>query len=109
METHAAASGVFPRNSTSPPVVSYYASSDDSEDEGSAAENSQPDEPIEVDPTFLEDTRFPGTVKITVGATPFWCAAFSTRFSFLLKFLKHACQGHIRKCWSSLLRSLKQP
>ncbi|KAF8342194.1 uncharacterized protein EI90DRAFT_2988693 [Cantharellus anzutake] len=72
LETHAAASGVFPRNSTSPPVVSYYASDDDSEDEGSTTDYREHDEPIEVDATFREDARFPGTVKITVGATTFW-------------------------------------
>ncbi|KAG8884139.1 hypothetical protein FRB97_005122 [Tulasnella sp. 331] len=100
-ETHAAAAGIFPRpqpnhplagSSSTPPSnwtdevptsvggqahtrslslsdleeAMEFATPDDRDSDDSGRE------PIEVDPTFAQDARWPGTVKIHVEATIFW-------------------------------------
>ena len=68
-ETHAAAAGIF-RSAGSPPWSSESAETDIE----TASELSTDDfeESIEVDPTFLKSSKFPGNVKIVVQGTTFW-------------------------------------
>jgi hypothetical protein len=75
-ETHAAAAGIF-RSSGSPPWVLQECETDDIESELSGTDDAE-EEPIEIDETFSRYTRFPGTVKIVVGSTTFWCVSSST-------------------------------
>lgn len=95
------------------------AASDDSEDDDSSAaiDYHEPDEGnIEVDPVFQEDYDFPGTVKIIVGETHFWCVQYvnplkSLDIYRLIKsvwFSLSAFVGLIRKCCILLRRSSKQ-
>jgi len=69
-ETHAAASGIF-RSSGSPPWLLQECESDDIISELSIDDH---EEAIEIEETFTNRTRFPGTVKIVVGSTTFWSA-----------------------------------
>jgi hypothetical protein len=70
-ETHAAASGIFPRTSSSPPWLI-----EDFGQELTIDELELDDDPatgaIEVDPTFRKEASWPGTIKILVEATTFW-------------------------------------
>lgn len=68
-ETHAAAAGIF-RSSGDPP---YYLEECESDEMVSALSiDGDYEDPIEIDDTFTEGSRFPGTVKIIVEATTFW-------------------------------------
>ncbi|CEL61070.1 hypothetical protein RSOLAG1IB_04310 [Rhizoctonia solani AG-1 IB] len=70
-ETHAAASAIFPRSSSSPPWLLEEAEVEDI-DEVDASDENADTEPIEVDITFRRDASYVGTVKIIVEATTFW-------------------------------------
>ncbi|KAB5590765.1 hypothetical protein CTheo_5792 [Ceratobasidium theobromae] len=70
-ETHAAASAIFPRSSSSPPWLLEEAEVEDIEEVEASDENADT-EPIEVDATFRRDASYVGTVKIIVEATTFW-------------------------------------
>lgn len=71
-ETHTAVAGIFPRTSTSPSwALDDGPESRDAEESDSFDE--QQTEPIDIDTTFSKDAAWPGTVKINVEATTFWC------------------------------------
>ncbi|TFY62657.1 hypothetical protein EVJ58_g3724 [Rhodofomes roseus] len=67
-ETHAAAAGIF-RSAGSPP---WYLEECESDEMVSALSlDGDYEDPIEIDETFTENSRFPGTVKIIVESTTF--------------------------------------
>ncbi|KAG8743254.1 hypothetical protein FRC10_012298 [Ceratobasidium sp. 414] len=70
-ETHAAASAIFPRSSSSPPWLLEEAGVEDI-DELEVSDDNGDTEPIDVDITFRRDASYVGTVKIIVEATTFW-------------------------------------
>ncbi|KAG8703479.1 hypothetical protein FRC08_002810 [Ceratobasidium sp. 394] len=70
-ETHAAASAIFPRSSSSPPWLLEEAGVEDI-DELEISDDNGDTEPIDVDITFRRDASYVGTVKIIVEATTFW-------------------------------------
>ncbi|KAG9119101.1 hypothetical protein FRC07_006045 [Ceratobasidium sp. 392] len=70
-ETHAAASAIFPRSSSSPPWLLEEAGVEDI-DELDVSDDNGDTEPIDVDITFRRDASYVGTVKIIVEATTFW-------------------------------------
>ncbi|KAG8707431.1 hypothetical protein FRC09_001826 [Ceratobasidium sp. 395] len=70
-ETHAAASAIFPRSSSSPPWLLEEAGVEDI-DEIEVSDDNGDTEPIDVDITFRRDASYVGTVKIIVEATTFW-------------------------------------
>lgn len=76
-ETHAAASGIF-RSSGSPPWLLQECETDDIISELSIDDH---EEAIEIDETFIKQSRFPGTVKIVVGSTTFWSVHLATQAS----------------------------
>ncbi len=71
-ETHAAAAGIF-RSAGSP---SWYLEECESDEMASSlSTNGDLDDPIEIDQTFICNSKFPGNVKIIVESTTFWCAS----------------------------------
>ncbi|KAF9807581.1 hypothetical protein IEO21_08141 [Rhodonia placenta] len=87
-ETHAAAAGIF-RSSGDPP---YYLEECESDEMVSALSiDGDYEDPIEIDETFTEGSRFPGTVKIIVEATTFW--AHKEVLYFASSFFKAALSG----------------
>ena len=68
-ETHAAAAGIF-RSSGSPPWLLDEGETDDVVSELSIDDD---EKTIEIDDAFTKHSRFPGTVKIIVESTTFWC------------------------------------
>ncbi|CAE6435316.1 unnamed protein product [Rhizoctonia solani] len=70
-ETHAAASAIFPRSSSSPPWLLEEAEVEDI-DEVDASDENGDTEPIDVDITFRRDASYVGSVKIIVETTTFW-------------------------------------
>lgn len=68
-ETHAAASGIF-RSSGSPPWLLQECETEDIVSE--LCTESDDDEAIDIDQTFIKHSHFPGTVKIVVESTTFW-------------------------------------
>ncbi|KAJ1304401.1 hypothetical protein OPQ81_005550 [Rhizoctonia solani] len=70
-ETHAAASAIFPRSSSSPPWLLEEAEVEDIDEVETTDENGDT-EPIDVDITFRRDASYVGTVKIIVETTTFW-------------------------------------
>ncbi|ELU39303.1 BTB domain-containing protein [Rhizoctonia solani AG-1 IA] len=78
-ETHAAASAIFPRSSSSPPWLLEEAEVEDIDEVDVSDENADT-EPIDVDVTFryvlrplvAADASYVGTVKIIVETTTFW-------------------------------------
>lgn len=95
-ETHAAASGIF-RSSGSPPWLFEDCEPDEVDSELSGTE--EDDDAIEIDGTFTKDCRLPGTVKIVVESTTFWCAHCCPSSYTMLSLLS---AGHTRR--SSTLR-----
>jgi hypothetical protein len=69
-ETHAAAAGIFRSSAGSPP---WFFEGVDTEDAVSEVSISDSQEPIDVDEAFTKHSKFPGTVKIVVESTTFWC------------------------------------
>jgi hypothetical protein len=69
-ETHAAAAGIFRSSAGSPP---WFFEGVDTEDAVSEVSVSDSQEPIDVDEAFTKHSKFPGTVKIVVESTTFWC------------------------------------
>jgi hypothetical protein len=69
-ETHAAAAGIFRSSAGSPP---WFLEGVDTEDAVSEASISDSREPIDIDEAFTKNSKFPGTVKIVVESTTFWC------------------------------------
>jgi hypothetical protein len=69
-ETHAAAAGIFRSSAGSPP---WLFEGVDTEDAVSEVSVSDSQEPIDVDEAFTKGSKFPGTVKIVVESTTFWC------------------------------------
>ncbi|KZT10746.1 uncharacterized protein LAESUDRAFT_672210 [Laetiporus sulphureus 93-53] len=87
-ETHAAAAGIF-RSAGSPP---WYLEECESDEMVSALSiDGDFEEPIEIDETFTEHSRFPGTVKIIVEATTFW--AHKEVLYFASSFFQAALSG----------------
>jgi hypothetical protein len=70
-ETHAAAAGIFRSSAGSPPWL--FEGVVDMEDAVSEVSASDSQEPIDVDEAFTKGSKFPGTVKIVVESTTFWC------------------------------------
>jgi hypothetical protein len=70
IETHAAAAGIFRSSAGSPP---WYIEGVDTEDAVSEVSISDSREPIDIDDAFTKGSKFPGTVKIVVESTTFWC------------------------------------
>ena len=68
-ETHAAAAGIF-RSSGSPPWLLEEGETDDVVSELSIDDD---EKAIQIDDAFTKHSRFPGTVKIIVESTTFWC------------------------------------
>lgn len=68
-ETHAAAAGIF-RSAGSPPWNLEECEKDDLI--SNLSKDGDFDDPIEIDPTFLKNSKLPGTVKIIVEGTAFW-------------------------------------
>lgn len=83
-ETHAAASGIF-RSSGSPPWLLEECETDDIVSELSIESD---DEAIEIDETFTKHGSFPGTVKIVVESTTFWCV-----LCCMVSLMAHVVQG----------------
>ncbi len=69
-ETHAAAAGIFRSSAGSPP---WCLEGVDTEDAISEVSVSDSQEPIDIDEAFTKASKFPGTVKIVVESTTFWC------------------------------------
>jgi hypothetical protein len=69
-ETHAAAAGIFRSSAGSPP---WFFEGVDTEDAVSEVSINDSHEPIDVDEAFTKYSKFPGTVKIIVESTTFWC------------------------------------
>ena len=72
LQSTIAASGTFPRQSASPPWLFEEINEDEYDDTNSGREDTGQAIPIDVDPTFIREGRWPGTVKIVVEATTFW-------------------------------------
>jgi hypothetical protein len=72
LQSIVAASGTFPRQSASPPWLFEEINEDEYDDTHSGCEDGGEAVPIDVDPTFTREGRWPGTVKIVVEATTFW-------------------------------------
>ncbi|KAJ7072416.1 hypothetical protein C8F01DRAFT_245469 [Mycena amicta] len=85
-ETHAAASGIF-RSTSSPPWLLEEGDSDDF-----VSELSMEDDEVEIDETFLQQTIFPGNVKIVVQNTTFW--AHKQVLHFASPFFAAALSGN---------------
>ncbi|KZT66364.1 hypothetical protein DAEQUDRAFT_715034 [Daedalea quercina L-15889] len=86
-ETHAAAAGIF-RSAGSPP---WYLEECESDEVVSALSLDGDYEDIEIDETFAESSRFPGTVKIIVESTTFW--AHKEVLYFASSFFQAALSG----------------
>ncbi|EPT04537.1 hypothetical protein FOMPIDRAFT_1156767 [Fomitopsis schrenkii] len=87
-ETHAAAAGIF-RSAGSPP---WYLEECESDEMVSALSlDGDYEDPIEIDETFTENSRFPGTVKIIVESTTFW--AHKEVLYFASSFFQAALSG----------------
>jgi hypothetical protein len=71
-ETHAAAAGIFRSSAGSPP---WFLEGADTEDAISELSITDSQEPIDVDEAFTKHSKFPGTVKIVVESTTFWCVS----------------------------------
>lgn len=71
LPSNVAASAIFQRSSSSPPWLFEEIAADDPDDALGPETNDNAD-PIEIDPTFAGEGRWPGTVKIIVEATTFW-------------------------------------
>lgn len=99
-ETHAAASGIF-RSSASAQWLLEDCEAEEIDSELSADEE---EEGIDLDPTFTKNCKLPGTVKVIVGSTTFWCVA-GPAFVPVVNFLS----GHIKRSFSLHLPSLRQP
>lgn len=69
-ETHAAAAGIFRSSAGSPP---WFLEGADTEDAVSELSISDSQQSIDVDEAFTKCSKFPGTVKIVVESTTFWC------------------------------------
>jgi len=89
-ETHAAAAGIF-RTPGSPP---WYLQECESSDElvSDLSTDGDFDDPIDIDPTFLKTSAFPGTVKILVETTAFW--AHKEVLYFASPFFQAALSGN---------------
>lgn len=72
LQSTIAASGTFPRQFTSPPWLFEEMNEDEYEDTYSGREDGEEAIPIDIDPAFTRDGRWPGTVKIVVEANTFW-------------------------------------
>jgi hypothetical protein len=72
IETHAAAAGIFRSSAGSPP---WFIEGVDTEDAVSEVSISDSREPIDIDDAFTKGSTFPGTVKIVVESTTFWCVS----------------------------------
>jgi hypothetical protein len=70
-ETHAAAAGIFRSSAAGSPP--WYLEGADTEDTISELSITDEQEPIDVDEAFTKQSKFPGTVKIVVESTTFWC------------------------------------
>jgi hypothetical protein len=79
-ETHAAAAGIFRSSAGSSP---WFLEGVDTEDVVSELSINDSQEPIDVDEAFTKYSKFPGTVKIVVESTTFWCVSLPF---FLLSF-----------------------
>lgn len=53
---------------------------DDDLDEAVGPDGEDIPDDVELDPTFTRQGRFPGTVKIVVESTTFWCAYHQSGF-----------------------------
>ena len=83
----AAASGIF-RSSGSPPwLIEECGSADVSELEFASADDLA-DIAIEVDETFTKRARWPGSVKIIVESTTFWCVVAFLAEARLIELLE---------------------
>jgi hypothetical protein len=76
-ETHAAAAGIFRSSAASPPWS--FEECEEEEVSELDVEEDESNASIEVDETFTRKARYPGTVKVIVEKTTFWCADFSRR------------------------------
>ncbi|KAL0956014.1 hypothetical protein HGRIS_002189 [Hohenbuehelia grisea] len=86
-ETHAAAAGIF-RSSGSPPWLLEECEIDDTVSNLSIDSDDQ----IDIDETFTNKSRFPGTVNIVVESTTFW--AHKEILFFASPFFEAALSGH---------------
>ena len=68
----AAASGIFPSSGSLPWLIEESGSTDMSELEFASVDDLA-DIAIDVDKTFIKRARWPGSVKIIVESTTFWC------------------------------------
>ena len=68
----ATALGIFPSSGSLPWLIEECRSTDVSELEFASADDLA-DITIEVDETFIKRARWPGSVKIIVESTTFWC------------------------------------
>jgi hypothetical protein len=111
-ETHAAASGIF-RSSGSPP---WHLEGVDTDDVISDLSTDEGQDPIDVDEPFTRCSEFPGTVKIVVEATTFWCVPMLPRKRVLtcpkdsqgnpvlfFSFLPGRAQRRLGRNWSPCL------
>lgn len=96
-ETHAAAAGIFRSSAGSPP---WFFEGVDTEDAVSDVSISDSQEPIDVDEPFTKSSKFPGTVKIVVESTTFWCV-----WSLLIQLVTSItddqifCRAHKEVLW----------
>jgi hypothetical protein len=74
-ETHAAAAGIFRSSAGSPP---WFLGGVDTEDAVSELSTNDSHEPIDVDEAFTKRSKFPGSVKIIVESTTFWCVPLAS-------------------------------
>jgi len=100
-ETHAAASGIF-RSTGSPPWLLEDCEPEDIDSELSNEE----DEAIDIDETFTKNCTLPGTVKVIVESTTFWCACFTAFHEWLVIYL---LLGHTKRFFSLPPLSLRLP
>lgn len=90
-ETHAAAAGIF-RSSGSPPWLLEECETDDIVSELSIDDDVQA---IELDETFTKNSPFPGSVKIVVESTTFWCVYHLFCPTCLFNFLAYRAHKEV--------------
>src|SRR5258707_3797959 len=101
-ETHPAAAGIFRSSAGSTP---WFLEGVDTEDAVSEVSISDSHEPIDIDEAFTKTSKFPGTVKIVVESTTFWCVWPPHPNSSSELTGGEIYLGHTRKSYGSRLRS----
>jgi hypothetical protein len=101
-ETHAAASGIF-RSSGS---AQWFLEDWEEEEIDSELSADEEEQGIDIDQTFTKNCKLPGTVKVIVGSSTFWCV---TRPTFFHNCSHQFLSGRIKRFSSLHLLSLRRP